>query len=194
MKLKTTLFIIFSFFAFNLSGEESRFRLLQSIDSKVEKFKNKTASIDITTDSDYKNSAKSVEIHYILSNNVGFNYVKSEVDSKGLGVLLSFESNSYGASYLFGNENINLQIGINLTGETDIKELSDNDGDYTNQFKISSSNYRDYSLNFGLGITKNIELIVGFRAYQLEFDLKNESTNQFEINYNTKMIGIGIIF
>ena len=192
--LRILLFIIFLFISFNIYGEDSRFRFLQSIDSKVEKLKNETTSIDATLDSNLTNEASALEIHYILTNNLGFNLNKSDVETKGLGSVVSFESDAYGLSYLFGNKNINLQIGLSIIGETKIKEFSDSDGNYTNQFSISSSKYRDYSINVGLGINENAELIIGYKSYQLEFDLIGSSTNHFVIDYNTRMIGIGVIF
>ena len=196
MKKITIIFIlIFCFHSFSLIAK-NRLRFNTSMSSKVDEYKNDKTSKSF--DSGYSNSAKGNDVHLILSNNLGLGYSKSEVSTEPDNFVgkLTLESTTYSLSFLFGDDELNYQLGINITGDTKISELTVDGIDYAGVYDYNTDKCRNYFLNFGGNVNESIELVFGLSSWEVSTDVNYNGLNIAKIStkYNLYNVGIGILF
>ena len=195
MKKIIFLFIImFSIQTLQLTAK-NRLRFNTSLSSSVNQYKNEKTSFSF--DSGYSNSAKGNSLHLILNNSLGLGYTKSEVTSDAdAGGKLTLESNTYNISFLLGDDDLNYQLGLNITGETKVSELSASGVDFSGFYDYDTDICRNYFLNFGTNINESVELLFGFSSWEVATDVNFNGLNlaKYSSNYNLYNVGIGILF
>ena len=195
MKKITLFLIIFSLFSFSIHAK-NRLRFNTSLSSKVDEYKNVTTSQSF--DSGFSNSAKGNDVYLIFSNNLGLGYSKSEVSTEPnyTAGKLTLESTTYSLSFLFGDDELNYQLGMNITGETKISELTVDGINYAGFYDYNTDNCRNYFLNFGTNVNESIELVFGLSSWEVSTDVNYNALNlaKFSSKYNLYNVGIGILF
>ena len=109
---------------------------------------------------------------------------------------INFESISYNLSLLLGDDDLNLQIGSNITGETKVSELILSGNDFTEEFDYDTKKCSNYFLNIGYKRNDYIEFIFGLSLWDVstELTLKESSIGTFNTKYAILNFGVGIVF
>ena len=190
--LNLTVFSFFSVFA-----DESRLRFFQGISSNVEKYENETSNSELKGGL-FDNDAKGNEIHIIFSNGLGLTYAKSYVDADASSTraLLRLESATYGISYLINIDNINLEIGTSLTGDSTVSKLKILDIDILDLYDYEKNNLMFYHLNLGANLSKSVEFIIGISSWDISVSRKENGVvgSKYNSKYSIYNLGLGILF
>ena len=190
--LNLTVFSFFSVFA-----DESRLRFFQGISSNVEKYENETSNSELKGGL-FDNDAKGNEIHIIFSNGLGLTYAKSYVDAdaSSAGALLRLESTIYGISYLIDFDDINLEIGTSLTGDSTVSKLKILDIDIVDLYDYEKNNLMFYHLNLGANLSKSVEFIIGISSWDISVSRKENGVvgSKYNSKYSIYNLGLGVLF
>ena len=186
---------VFSFFP--VFADESRLRFFQGISSNVEKYENETSNSELMGGL-LDNDAKGNEIHIIFSNGLGLTYAKSYVDADASSTraLLRLESATYWISYLINFDNINLEIGTSLTGDSTVSKLKILDIDLVDLYDYGKNNLMFYHLNLGTNLSKSVEFIIGISSWDISVSRKENGVvgSKYNSKYSIYNLGLGVLF
>ena len=86
--------------------------------------------------------------------------------------ILIFISLIYGISYLIDFDDINLEIGTSLTGDSTVSKLKILNIDVVDFYDYEKNNLMFYHLNLGANLSKSVEFIIGISSWDISVSRK----------------------
>ena len=118
------------------------------------------------------------------------------LDASSAGALLRLESTIYGISYLIDFDDINLEIGTSLTGDSTVSKLKILDIDIVDLYNYEKNNLMFYHLNLGANLSKSVEFIIGISSWDISVSRKENGVvgSKYNSKYSIYNLGLGILF
>ena len=202
MKKIIFIIIIITFFTELISAKEkTRMRLLVG-DGSVSNYNrqgvhNDSDYIYYSDSEDYVTSASGGEIHFIFSSKIGIGFSSSNTtaEQKSGKEILGMGSSSIDISYLFGDE-INFEYGLGLICISKMKEMNVNGVENIDRYEFDTNKCLTYFFNFGIELYDNMEILIGFRKWDVMTRSLNNGIGQYyySAEYNINSLGLGYIF